>query len=115
MHTANRQAPKRSPITLLTPRPLSANREDHCDIANSLAPAQIISTMANLKPLDFNKTLKGMRSSSLTMGARGTFMKLKKLNTGISAQSKGRTNQRSVPKGNNNSVDIATTATCPQQ
>ena len=110
-----KQGPARSPIVLLTCRPLSAKAEAHWLMACSDAPAQTISKARIQKIFCLNKPEMDIPSPSDTMGAMGTRRNNNALNAGIRAHRQPTSRQLSIPNAENSTVDSSTTATVPQQ
>ena len=113
----NRQGPSKSPINLGTPRPFSANREDHWDIESSAAPAQsIISSMIQKIriPASFRMGSPCV-SSSAGGGARGIRMTRKRLTRGTAAHSSGYTHHTPSPVIPMQTVVVRMTSTWPQE
>ena len=113
--TANIHGPRRSPITLEIPRLFSANSDAHWLIASSLAPAQVISNSAIQSSLEDSSSRTDMPLSSAGGGTSGTVKKLIALSIGTTDQQSGSHVQCAEPISRSASVEISTTATCPQQ
>ena len=112
---ANAHGPKRSPSVLETFSPSSANREAHCDMASSDAPAHTMTAKKSQNAPLRNSCPIGTASPSSTSLRKGTRALKNRLHSGTSIQQSGRIRQFSTPASRKYRVERATTPICPQE
>lgn len=115
INIAKAQGPKRSPTTLLSPSAFWANRDAHCAIVISLAPAQSINTIKQIKVLFLSKSFAPVFLFSAVGLITGTKRNEIEFIKGIIPQIIGIIVQFKKPNAFRRKVVIKTVKVCPQQ